>query len=99
MSLASIPIALRIAAPAAEPSYTSISKKRREYTLTDSVLAQQAVVGVLRGAGVATAKRGRARTEKAVRRENILDVVKLQKDTCKASLLRSTTQLNIVFYT
>ena len=41
---------------------------------TDSVLAQQAVVGAsLRTtAGVATAKMGRARVEKAARRENIL---------------------------
>ena len=39
---------------------------------TGIVLVQQAMVGSLRGAGVAAARRGRARTERAAKRENMV---------------------------
>ena len=60
-----------------------------ERVLTDSVDEQQAVVGVLGAslratlAGVATARRGRARAEKAARRENMVAErgLRVAKDT------------------
>ena len=66
---------------------------------TDSVLAQHAMVGEegvsLRStmAGVAAAKRGRARTEMTARRENILEseVCELQR-TLEDDLLRTGSE-------
>ena len=87
-SLRLMPRRLRRAAPAAEFAYnqTKVNGQCRLVTrcriLTGSVLAQQAVVAPPEGApprataaGVATARRGRARRVKDARRENILVMV------------------------
>ena len=87
-SLRSMPRRPRRAWPAAEFAY-DWTKVKSQYTLvtqfyilTDSVLSQQAVVAPPEGApprataaGVATARRGRARRVKDAKRENILVMV------------------------